>query len=311
MRGRTYYNILGIKRAATLSDIKRAYRRLALRYHPDRTHNEANATEKFKEINEAYEVLSHPSQRKQYDASGSASEVHAEQNFRNYACPDCGTYTYAKASWEFYNYNYHNVSSSSSKPRSSSSSSKASKAPNKHSQGPTKKRHEPYTYHYNSSFVIYIAGRQCHDTVSSSQCGFAWAIYECDANGNSTDDANDIIHQGKGSFCNTSSPNEAAYRGLFDAVQYFRQYLVCESYYVRCDSSRVIDNLQKEMEEWNGLFEEETDSENSTDGGCDYHQRSIQNMRKISSSWRRFEAVAPSQNRAAQHAKDALGSRSM
>jgi DnaJ-class molecular chaperone len=51
------YDILGITRNASLSDIKKAYRRLALRFHPDRNRSSLSASEKFKQINEAYEVL--------------------------------------------------------------------------------------------------------------------------------------------------------------------------------------------------------------------------------------------------------------
>jgi len=66
-----YYQILGVSRGASLEDIKKAYRRLALKYHPDRNpENREEATEKFKEINEAYEVLGDPEKRRQYDLTG-------------------------------------------------------------------------------------------------------------------------------------------------------------------------------------------------------------------------------------------------
>ncbi|HIC91188.1 MAG TPA: J domain-containing protein [Syntrophaceae bacterium] len=72
---RDYYEVLGVKRDATTEEIKRAYRKLALKYHPDRTKGDRAAEEKFKEINEAYAVLSDPEKRKQYDAFGS-TEFH-------------------------------------------------------------------------------------------------------------------------------------------------------------------------------------------------------------------------------------------
>ncbi len=67
-----YYKILGVPRNATQEEIKKAYRRLALKYHPDRNRGNKEAEEKFKEINEAYAVLSDPEKRRQYDMFGSA-----------------------------------------------------------------------------------------------------------------------------------------------------------------------------------------------------------------------------------------------
>lgn len=62
-----YYKILGISPDATEEDIKRAYRRLALRYHPDKNPNDPHAEELFKEVSEAYGVLIDPIKRKRYD----------------------------------------------------------------------------------------------------------------------------------------------------------------------------------------------------------------------------------------------------
>jgi curved DNA-binding protein len=62
-----YYKILGIDKAATADEIKRAYRKLALKYHPDKNPGDKSSEERFKEINEAYEVLSNPSKRERYD----------------------------------------------------------------------------------------------------------------------------------------------------------------------------------------------------------------------------------------------------
>ncbi len=66
-----YYKILGVDRNATQEEIKKAYRKLALKYHPDRNKGDKQAEEKFKEINEAYAVLSDPEKRRQYDTFGS------------------------------------------------------------------------------------------------------------------------------------------------------------------------------------------------------------------------------------------------
>jgi molecular chaperone DnaJ len=66
---RDYYEILGIPKSATPDEIKRAFRRLAMQYHPDRN-KAADAEAKFKEVNEAYEVLSDSNKRATYDQYG-------------------------------------------------------------------------------------------------------------------------------------------------------------------------------------------------------------------------------------------------
>lgn len=65
---RDLYEVLGVKKNATQEEIKKAYRKLARQYHPDANPNDPKAEEKFKEISNAYEVLSDPEKRKQYDA---------------------------------------------------------------------------------------------------------------------------------------------------------------------------------------------------------------------------------------------------
>ncbi|MBI4611363.1 MAG: molecular chaperone DnaJ [Candidatus Rokubacteria bacterium] len=70
MAKRDYYEILGVSRDATDGDLKKAYRQLALQYHPDRNPGDKKAEEHFKEINEAYSVLSDPEKRAQYDRFG-------------------------------------------------------------------------------------------------------------------------------------------------------------------------------------------------------------------------------------------------
>ena len=66
-----YYELLGVKKDSSPSDIKKAYRKLALKYHPDKNQGEKKAEAKFKEISEAYAVLSDPEKKKQYDLYGS------------------------------------------------------------------------------------------------------------------------------------------------------------------------------------------------------------------------------------------------
>jgi curved DNA-binding protein len=73
-----YYQILGVPRSAGEADIKKAFRKLAREYHPDVAKDKKRAEEKFKEINEAYEVLSDPAKRKKYDELGANWKSGAE-----------------------------------------------------------------------------------------------------------------------------------------------------------------------------------------------------------------------------------------
>jgi curved DNA-binding protein len=81
-----YYKILGIEKNATEDDIKKAYRKLARKYHPDVNPNNADALQKFKELNEANEVLSNAENRKKYDKHGKdwkhADELDKQQQYR-------------------------------------------------------------------------------------------------------------------------------------------------------------------------------------------------------------------------------------
>lgn len=70
MAKRDYYEVLGIERSASLEEIKKAYRKLALQYHPDRNPGSKDAEEKFKEATEAYEVLKDEEKRRNYDRFG-------------------------------------------------------------------------------------------------------------------------------------------------------------------------------------------------------------------------------------------------
>ena len=68
-----YYDLLGVNRNASAEDIKKAYRQGALRYHPDRNPGDEAAEAKFKELSEAYHVLSDVDKRAQYDRQGHAT----------------------------------------------------------------------------------------------------------------------------------------------------------------------------------------------------------------------------------------------
>ena len=70
---RDYYEVLGVDKKASADEIKKAYRKLAIKYHPDRNPGDKEAEEKFKEAAEAYDVLSDADKRARYDQYGQAS----------------------------------------------------------------------------------------------------------------------------------------------------------------------------------------------------------------------------------------------
>ena len=84
---RDYYEVLGVERGATPEELKKSYRKLAMQYHPDRNHGDKAAEERFKEVGEAYSVLSDSQKRQRYDAFG-----HAGQQ-----APDFGPFSFDSA----------------------------------------------------------------------------------------------------------------------------------------------------------------------------------------------------------------------
>lgn len=94
------YEILGVSKSSSADEIKKAYRNLAFKYHPDRNAGDKNAEEKFKQINEAYSVLGDETRRRQYDAGGFNAQ---NQNFYNQN--QGGTYDPFA---DFFNNNYGN-----------------------------------------------------------------------------------------------------------------------------------------------------------------------------------------------------------
>jgi curved DNA-binding protein len=97
MEFKNYYKILGVDKDATTDEIKKAYRRLAKQYHPDKNQGDKAAEEKFKEVNEANEILSNPEKRKKYDQLGSnwnrSGNVNTDFDdwFRNFSSSQSGT----------------------------------------------------------------------------------------------------------------------------------------------------------------------------------------------------------------------------
>ena len=81
---RDYYDILGIDKNASQDDIKKAYRKIAIKYHPDKNPGDKSAEENFKEAAEAYEVLSNPEKRAQYDQFGDPEAFKQASGFEGF-----------------------------------------------------------------------------------------------------------------------------------------------------------------------------------------------------------------------------------
>lgn len=96
MKYKDYYEVLGVSKNATIPDIKKSYKKLAKKYHPDLNPNDKAAEEKFKEINEAYEVLGDEEKRKKYDTFGQS------YNFQNGAEFDPSQFGFGSGNYQYY-----------------------------------------------------------------------------------------------------------------------------------------------------------------------------------------------------------------
>jgi len=99
MNYKDYYKVLGVSETATDAQIKKAYRKLAAKYHPDKNQGDAKAEEKFKEVNEANAVLSDPEKRKKYDTLGANWEAYEQgggdwQQYQQRSRPSGRSYTF-------------------------------------------------------------------------------------------------------------------------------------------------------------------------------------------------------------------------
>jgi curved DNA-binding protein len=97
-----YYKVLGVDKSASQEEIKKAYRRLAKKYHPDKNKEDKKAEEKFKEISEANEVIGDPEKRKKYDAVGKDWRQYANQNPYSYTGQGGNQYDFGRDSSDMF-----------------------------------------------------------------------------------------------------------------------------------------------------------------------------------------------------------------
>lgn len=102
MEYKDYYKILGVSKTATQDEIKKAYRKLAVKYHPDKNPGDKAAEEKFKEIVEANEVLSDPEKRKMYDELGANWKQYQQAGFNNAGAAGRRSYAQSGPGGQYY-----------------------------------------------------------------------------------------------------------------------------------------------------------------------------------------------------------------
>lgn len=127
-----YYEILGVQKTATGDEIKKAYRNLAFKYHPDRNAGNKEAEERFKQITEAYDVLGDEKKRHEYDRYGFQDNSYADygrsyQNGYNSSTYENSAYQTEEAFWDWFNNNTGNQSNNRQYYQSSYSNYKRNK----------------------------------------------------------------------------------------------------------------------------------------------------------------------------------------
>ena len=103
MAKKDYYKILGVKKESTADEIKKAYRRLARKYHPDVNPNDKSAEEKFKEVQEAYDILSDEKKRKVFDKFGYYADnldINSPYGGGAASAPGSGGFDFSGFNWE-------------------------------------------------------------------------------------------------------------------------------------------------------------------------------------------------------------------
>ena len=103
-----YYEILGVQKTATADEIKKAYRKLAFQYHPDKNPGDKAAEEKFKQISAAYDILGDEEKRRNYDLTGSSdyAQNNSYENYRRYTYngqQGAGPFTDEDTFWQWFN----------------------------------------------------------------------------------------------------------------------------------------------------------------------------------------------------------------
>ncbi|MDY0235916.1 MAG: DnaJ domain-containing protein [Gudongella sp.] len=124
MEYKDYYKIMGLEKTATQDEIKKTYRKLAKKYHPDLNPNDEKAQEKFKSVSEAYEVLSDEKKRKQYDQMGQYGFSNGQQfdpSAYGYGGQPGGSYTYSSAEGADFSDFFNTIFGGAGGQRSSSS----------------------------------------------------------------------------------------------------------------------------------------------------------------------------------------------
>lgn len=97
MKQTDYYKTLGVSKNSSTKDIKKAYYQLAKKYHPDTNKDDPNASKKFQEVSEAYEILSDDTKRKEYDTYGTTTE---QMNRNGGAAPGGGAQGFGQ-NWQY------------------------------------------------------------------------------------------------------------------------------------------------------------------------------------------------------------------